>query len=98
VVTDASDNGQLVPMLDLSKKNLGRTVRENVADGGYFSSSQIGLAESEHYEILVNSPSSDKVIETSDATPYHTSSFTYDEEHDCVICPHGSRLTFSVNG
>ena len=95
VVTDASDNGCLVPMLRLSKENLGSTARENLADGGYFSSSQIGLAESEHYDILVNAPSSDKVIETSDAPPYHTSRFTYDEEHDCVICPHCSRLTFS---
>jgi len=95
VVTDASDNGRLVPMLDLSKENLGGTAMENVADGGYFSSSQIGLADSEHYEILVNPPSTDKVIETSDAPPYHTSRFTYDEEHDCVTCPHGSRLTFS---
>jgi transposase len=95
VVTDGSDNGQLVPMLDLVKENLGSTAKENVADGGYFSSSQIGLAESAQYQVLTNPPSTDTVMEGSEAPPYHTSRFVYDEEDDCVICPHGSRLTFS---
>lgn len=69
--------------------------KENVADGGYFSSSQIGLAESAQYEVLTNAPSTDTVIEGSEAPPYHTSRFIYDEQHDCVICPHGAQLTFS---
>lgn len=44
VVNEGSDNGELVPMLDLAKENLGATAQENLADGGYFSGSQIGLA------------------------------------------------------
>jgi transposase len=95
VVTDGSDNGQLVPMLDLAKENVGSTAKENVADGAYFSSSQIALAESAQYEVLTNPPSTDTIIEGSEAPPYHTSRFIYDEQHDCVICPQGARLTFS---
>ena len=53
VVTDGVDNGQLVPMLDKVKENLGAVAEETVADGGYFSSGQIGLADERKYEVLV---------------------------------------------
>ncbi len=46
VVNEGTDNGQLVPMLDRVKENLGSVAQESVADSGYFSGSQIGLAES----------------------------------------------------
>ena len=54
VVTDETDNGQLVPMLDRVKEAMGDVAQENLADTGYFSSSQIGLAEERKYEVLVN--------------------------------------------
>jgi hypothetical protein len=45
VVTEGVDYGQLVAMLDKVEENLGAVAEETVADGGYFSSGQIGLAE-----------------------------------------------------
>ncbi len=66
-----------------------------MADSGYFSGSQIGLAEERHYEVLVNAPSSETTISRSaEKNPYHTSWFTYDENRDCCICPHGQVLRY----
>jgi transposase len=92
VVTDETDNGQLVPMLDKVKENTGGVAQENLADTGYFSSSQIGLAEERKYEVLVNAPSNESP--SSRSKIYHTSRFTYDEERDCCICPQGKDLPY----
>jgi transposase len=72
VVKEASDNGQLVPMLDKVKENVGVVAQENLADGAFFSSSQIGLAEERKYEVLVSAPSSESPASPySKANPYH---------------------------
>jgi transposase len=93
VVTDETDNGQLVPMLDLVKENMGEVAQENLADTGYFSSSQIGLAEERSYEVLVNAPSNETPSPRNKKHQvYHTSWFTYDEDRDCCICPQGREL------
>jgi len=95
VVNEGSDNGQLVPMLDLVKENLGTTAKENLADGGYFSGSQIGLAEERKYQVLVNPPSSETTPRGSrKADVYPTSQFLYDQERNCCICPHGQELPY----
>jgi transposase len=95
VVTDETDNSQLVPMLDRVKETMGDVAQDNLADTGYFSSSQIGLAEDRKYEVLVNAPSSETTTSRSpEANPYHTSWFVYSEERNCCICPHGSELSY----
>jgi transposase len=102
VVTEGADNGELVPMLDRVKETVGSVAEENVADGGYFASSQIGLAEERGYEVLVAKSSGEvKSEKDADTNPYHRSRFVYDEEHDCCICPEGAILPFhqrKVNG
>jgi hypothetical protein len=96
VVNDETDNGQLVPMLDRVKENMGEVAQENLADTGYFCSSQIGLAEERKYEVLVNAPSSETTASRSpEANPYHTSRFVYDEQNNCCICPHGQVLVYA---
>jgi transposase len=86
VVNEESDNGMLVPMLDLVKENLGTTADENLADGGFFSSSQIGLAEEREYSVLVNAPSSDTTPkESRKHDVYPTSRFIYDRERNCCL-------------
>lgn len=95
VVNEGSDNGQLVPMLDLVKENLGETAKENLADGGFFSGSQIGLAEEREYEVLLNPPSSETTPrESRKANVYPASQFLYDQERNCCICPHGVDLPY----
>jgi len=102
VVTDGADNGQLVPMLDKVKESLGAVAEENVADGGYFSSGQIGLADEREYGILIGKSSGEIVSERgADADPYHRSRFVFDQERDCFICPEGRLLPFhqrKING
>jgi transposase len=95
VVTDGADNGQLVPMLDEVKENLGTVAEENVADGGYFSSGQIGLADERKYGIVIAKSSGEIVSEKGAAAePYHRSRFVFDQERDCFICPEGRLLIF----
>lgn len=95
VVNDGSDNGQLVPMLDKVKENLGVTAKANLADGGYFSGSQIGLAEERQYDVLLNPPSSETAASKSSKNQvYHTNQFVYDEGRDCCICPRGEELPY----
>lgn len=95
VVTEGSDNGELVPMLDQAEENLGTAAEENVADGGYFSASQIGLADKRAYEVLVAKSSGETVSERGAGTdPYHYSRFVYDEGRDCCVCPQGKELRF----
>jgi transposase len=95
VVRDETDSGQLVPMLDQVKEMLGAVADENVADSGYYSTSQIGLAEQRNYEVLTSPPPSETTAENSpEAHAYHPSRFTFDEEHNCCICPHGHVLTY----
>ncbi|MEW5980620.1 MAG: IS1182 family transposase [Acidobacteriota bacterium] len=93
VVNEETDNGQLVPMLDLVVENLGAVAQETVADGGYFASSQIGLAQERKYEVLVNRSPGEEAAERGCATdPYHASRFIYDDDRDCCICPQGKDL------
>lgn len=95
VVNDETDNGQLVPMLDQVKENLGAVAQENLADTGFYSSAQIGLAEEREYGVLINAPSSETTASRNPIkNPYHTSWFTYDEDRNCCICPHGQVLPY----
>jgi transposase len=96
VVTDGTDNGQLVPMLDQVKENVGAVAQENVADAGYFSSGQIGLAAQRKYGILVNEhPAETRSKKAAESDPYHHSRFEYDPDRDCCICPRSVELPFS---
>jgi len=87
VVTDESDNYQLVPMLEQTKQNIGRVAEQTVADAGYQATTEWAKAEEKGYAILVN-------IDEPKDQPYHASHFTYDAKNDCCICPRGETLQF----
>lgn len=91
VVTDESDNYQLVPMIEQVRENLGEVAEQTTGDGGYLAT--VGLAEAEEkgFPVLVNLPES--VTGTEDQ-PYHASRFVYDAEKDQCICPRGEVLPF----
>lgn len=91
VVTDESDNYQLVPMIEQVRENVGAVAEQNVSDAGYFAT--VGLAEAEEKQIpvLMNLPES--VTGTEDQ-PYHASRFVYDAENNQCICPRGEVLPF----
>jgi transposase len=93
VVSEESDNRQLVPMLEEVNSHLGEVAEETVADGGYKSSVALGEAEAKGYSVLVNWG--------GDASgrrpgPYHKSRFRFEAGADQVICPRGERLEFEA--
>jgi transposase len=87
VVTDESDNYQLVPMLDQVKENLGSVAEQTVADAGYKAITELAGAEEKSYSVMVN------LAEPNG--PYDASRFQYDAEANECICPTGVRLPFS---
>jgi transposase len=95
VVTDGADNAQFVPMVDKVKENLGAVAEETVADAGYYSSSQIGLADERNYGIVIGKSSGEILSDRrADVDPYDRSRFVFDRERDCFICPEGKLLPF----
>jgi len=86
VVTDESDNYQLVPMLEQVEENLGKVAEQTVADGGYEATTELAKAEEKGYSVLVN-------LEEAKG-PYHASRFTYDAHKDQCVCPRGEALPF----
>jgi hypothetical protein len=86
VVTDATDHGQLVPMIEQVVENLGRPAAETVADKGYWSGAQLEEAERRHLPVLVPAQEEGKKGE------YAKSNFRFDAERDVYICPRGVEL------
>lgn len=91
VVTDESDNYQLVPMLEQVEENLGKVAEQTAADAGYLATTELAEAEQKGYQPLVNLQ---EPLQEADDQPYHASRFTYDATNDCCICPQGEVLRF----
>ena len=87
VVTDATDHGQLVPMVQEVAEVLGKTADETVADKGYSSGAQMQEAERHHLPVLV--PAQD---ESSEKGEYAKSKFRFEAERDVYVCPRGEEL------
>jgi transposase len=94
VVTDESDNHQLVPMLEQVEDNLGRVAEQTAADAGYLAATQLAKAETKQFSVVVNLPAS---VRGREDEPYHASRFIYDAEKDHCICPRGETLRFVQN-
>jgi transposase len=93
VVSDESDNYQLVSMIEQVQENLDQAAEQTLGDGGYFATTELAKAEEKNYGVLVNLP---KSVQGSDEEPYHASRFVYDKEKDQCICPRGEALTFEA--
>ena len=92
VVTDESDNYQLVPMIEQVEDNLGEVAEQTVSDTGYLAASELAKAEEKEYPVLVNLQ---KPLQDAEGQPYHASKFVYDAQTDQCHCPQGERLPFS---
>jgi hypothetical protein len=88
VVTDETDNYQLVPMLEQVENNLGKVAQQTVADAGYQATTGLAETEEKGYPVLVNQPEPDQ------NEPYHASRFRYEAEKDQCICPRGEVLDY----
>jgi len=91
VTSDASDNNQLVRMMEEAKDNLGgKGARETVADGGYNDGEQLALAEEKGLSVVVGK----SAHESADRGTYDKRSFKHDAQKDVCICPRGEELKY----
>ena len=90
VHTQENDQGLLVPMAEAARENTGAVV-PNVADGGYASSEQLGMAEERGHEVITPLPAS---CARGQEKPFHASRFVYEAARDVVRCPQGRELPF----
>lgn len=87
VVTDESDNYQLVPMLEQVEDNVGRVAEQTAVDAGYKAVTSLAKAEDRGFSVLI------PLAEPEDE-PYHASRFLYDAQKDHCVCPRGEVLVF----
>jgi transposase len=89
VVTNASDSGQLVPMLEQAEELTGYRSPVTLADGGYHTAAALDAGENRG-QVLVMGERHQK-----DSTrPYFKDRFCFDADRDSYICPRGQRLHF----
>lgn len=91
VSNDASDQHQLMPMLEAAKADTGASPCHTVADAGYRNTVQQVQAHEAGHVVVVAEQGRD----VDDGAPYHKSRFRYDADEDCYQCPEGQKLPYS---
>ena len=83
-----TDTGQLVPMIEQARENLGADAETTLADTGYGAGADLQAAAEQGLGVLVppaeGTPAQDK--------PYAAQHFHYDAQARSVTCPQGRRL------
>jgi transposase len=87
-----TDSGQLVPMIEQARENLGvaSQTTETLADGGYGGGADIQAATEKQMPLLV--PPSEGG--SAGKNPYATKHFQYDAQARTVTCPRGEKLDY----
>ena len=87
-----TDAGQLVPMIQQARENLGSAAHETttVADGGYGTGADLQAAAEEKMTVLAP-PAEGK---PAHANPYAAQRFYYDPVAQTVTCPRGEILDY----
>jgi transposase len=91
VVTEQTDTGQLVPMVQQAQANTqAATPVLSLADGGYGSGAQVAQAQAQALEVLVHPMDGGRK-----KAGYSAHDFAYDAAAGTVTCPQKQRLDFS---
>lgn len=87
-----NDTGQLVPMIQQARENLGgaRLQSVTVADTGYGSGADLQAAAAQGLEVLAPSPEG----KPTQGNAYATQHFTIDPHGQTVTCPQGRLLDY----
>lgn len=93
VVQDGNDEGQLAPMAQAAKAELGVEKLEVVADAGYFNAQ--GIQSCQEAGITPFVPEPDKTNQASLEGRFSREDFTYEPQSDVYRCPNGKILTRS---
>jgi transposase len=86
VSAEENDHGQLVPMLEETKRVLGAVAKMTDVDAGYISGPELHEANKKHLPVLGPVPCE------RDTGVLPKSSFAYDPERDVFVCPRGEVL------
>jgi transposase len=90
VSNNADDSVQFKSMMDQSMKMLDGGVDKVLADGGYYSGSNLKYAADAGIDLYLPVPRTGNVPDER----FHQDSFVYDEERDSYTCPAGERLKY----
>lgn len=85
-----TDNGQLVPMIEQARENLGVAATDTltVADTGYGSGADLQAANQNQMRVLAPPPEG----KSAGDNPYAAQHFVYDADARTVTCPQGRTL------
>lgn len=90
LVDEPNDYGQLTPMLERAEETTGSKAGMTLADGGYHSGRNLEECARRGQAVAMPQAPRRRTAEH----PYHRYNFTYDQENDSYICPHGQILRF----
>jgi transposase len=87
-----NDAGQLVPMMEQARQNLGVAATDTltVADTGYGSGADLQAASDKEFKVLAPPPESKPAKDN----PYTTHNFSLDPVTRTVVCPQGRSLDY----
>ncbi len=88
-VQDASDNGQLVPMMEQAEEMTGQKADMTLADAGYDSGANLARCEERGQSITMP-----EAVDHELNNPYHKDKFIHDAETDIYYCPLGRPLKY----
>jgi len=95
LVASATDNEQMVPMLQEIKDTAGRLADETTFDGGFHSATNLEAVANEPTEVYVPDPVMGRKGRSPARWAYHKDHFEYDPDPDTYHCPEGKTLSFA---
>jgi len=90
VSTVADDSVQFQGMVEQSRANVAGGLGEVLADGGYYSGSNLKHSESVGYDLYMPLPQANRVPDRR----FEREAFEYDEATDCYRCPVDKQLHY----
>jgi transposase/IS5 family transposase len=87
---NADDGASLAPMIEQSRKNLEEDEDTILADGGYYSASNMQYIEAEKLDVYMPMGKCHGQCRGK----FSADDFRYEESEDCFICPAGQRLKY----
>jgi transposase len=90
VSNSADDSVQFKSMIDQSKETLGKDIDKVLADGGYYSGSNLKYAAKEGIDLYLPVTKTGRVPDER----FHRDAFSYDEETDSYACPGREKLYY----
>src|SRR3989440_7463226 len=87
VCQQENDVGQLGPMLEQARENVGAAAQENVADSGYGSGTDLLAVQKTGFNVTTA-----LIPSAGEAKPYHSNKFAYEQKTNTLQCPQGEKL------